>query len=54
MMKNVTTEGFTTMSRSSTGDLHLLDKGTRPAVIVSMVSRKLMMGATPGSGTYSR
>ena len=29
------------MRKSSTGDLNLLDKGTRPAVIVSMVSRKL-------------
>jgi hypothetical protein len=31
-MNNVTTEGFTKMRKSSTGDLNLLDKGTRPAV----------------------
>src|SRR6266498_1531102 len=31
------------MRKSSTGDLNLLDKGTRPAMIVSMVSIKLTM-----------
>jgi hypothetical protein len=36
MMKNVTTEGFTKMRKSSPGDLNLLDKVTRPAVIVSI------------------
>jgi len=30
------------MRKRSTGDLDLLDKGTGPAVIVSMVSRKLI------------
>jgi len=31
------------MGKSSTGDLNLLDKGTRPAMIVSTVSRKLVL-----------
>jgi len=36
MMKKVITEGFTKIKHSSNGDLYLLDKGTRPAVIVSI------------------
>jgi len=32
------------MRKRSTGDLNLLGKGTGPAVIVSMVSRKLSRG----------
>jgi hypothetical protein len=53
MMKNVATVGITEIRQSSTGDLILLDKVTRPAVIVSTVSRKLTIGATPGSGMFS-
>ena len=37
MMKSVITQGFTTMRQSSTGDLNVLDKGTRPAIIVCIV-----------------
>ncbi len=37
------------MRKSSTGDLNLLDKITRPAVIISVLSRKLTMGAAPGT-----
>jgi hypothetical protein len=46
MMKNATTVRFTKIRRSSTGDLNLLDKGIRPAVIVSIVSIKLTMRAS--------
>jgi hypothetical protein len=38
--------------KSSTGGSSHLAFVTKPAEIVSMVSRKLTMGATPGSGMY--
>jgi hypothetical protein len=41
---------FIKLRQSSTGNLDLLDKGTRPAVIVNTVSRKITKRMTPGKG----